>query len=202
MRQQFRASSHRDGYDARGVAVLALAIIAMAIVLGFAIREVRGGAGVVPQAPTASETPLLGLTLPGHATPVGGVGEQRDLGRAGGAVPAAGIDLVAGRVSARRSPATGRMSIVVRAANVGADALEPAAGGMLMVVVDGALVGARPLALAGATSAGPAARNELFELDQCTSGTHSVTAIVDATGRIDEANEADNARSAQLAWRC
>lgn len=189
-------------YDTSSIAVLALAALVAVVVLGFVVAGMR--TEETPPAADPAPTVTGPLQAPGAELVPGaasGVGSDAPSAPAT-TLPPRGVDVVASRISAVKTP--GRFGVTVRArvANTRSSALGADRGALVTLLVDGGVAAARPLALPAATTGGPAARVETFQLQSCTAGMHSVTLVVDSTARVVEANEADNARSGQFEWSC
>lgn len=188
-------------YDATSVGVLVLAMLGIALILGFAANALRDDDSALPVTAAAPVTEGA-LQAPGAALVAEAGSDAATKPRASVAVVPPGVDLVASRITATKTPGRYGATIRVRVANTGGTALTAERGSFMTVLVDGAVVAVRPLTLGAATADGPAARSEAFQLASCTAGTHAVTVVVDANARVDEAREGDNASSAQLDWTC
>lgn len=203
-----RRSAVRSGYDATSVAIMALVVLAIAVILGFAVAAIRG-----------TDEPLPAPTPAGERSAGGAEGANRDVSRddaasvdAGAAKTAAavglvpGVQLAVGRVTAKPvRDGSGAVAINARINDIGTKLPSADRTVMVAVVLDGEIVGARPLQLTatpGKDSPTSGSAMVSFRTDSCASGTHSVSVIVDSTGVVEESNEADNARSTQLAWTC
>jgi hypothetical protein len=194
-----RRSTSRPGYDATSVAILALVVLAVAVILGFAVSALRAPEQELPAArPSDAASAPSVVAKPGPTrravAPAATVAKR-----------VAGVQLAPGRITAKPvGDGSGAVIIHARVSDVGTKLPSASRPVMVAVVLDGEIVGVSPLTLAAtpASTGTSGAATLSFRTDSCSSGTHSLSVIVDSTAVVAEADEQDNARSTQLAWNC
>lgn len=174
------------GFDLRSAAVLALVVAILAAIVGWAttIGDTKSTPPLTPKV----------TTKPSPAAKV-----APDAATAGTAKPApvAGIDLAVGRVIPSRD-SSGNGMVIVGIANAGDQAFTARGGGTVLVIVDGAIAASEPLT---AIAAGVSARVAV-PLTWCPAGTVSMTAVVDPSAVVREADERNNATSRSATFGC
>jgi hypothetical protein len=173
----------QPGFDVRSVAILALVVAMLSGIVGWATTV-----GSPPDSlPRVVETDS-------DAAGLAGIGAET-----GEAVPvaASGIDLSIGRIIPTRA-ASGTGLVAVGVGNFGDRPYDGRPASIMLLLVDGKVVAREPIP---AIAPGDSTRITVA-LDWCPTGSVPVTAVLDATAVVREADERNNASSRSATFGC
>ncbi|MCZ4495548.1 MAG: hypothetical protein JWM25_131 [Thermoleophilia bacterium] len=177
------------GHDPRSILILAIVVATLAMVIAWTASF--GGDDGGPLEATRS-TPKQDVAL-------AGAGATLPATPAADAAPApiVGIDLQVGRVTT--SVSAGQATVRVGVRNAGTLPHAGGTGAQLLVLLDGARVGASGI---GAIAANGAATVVDVPLYSCSSGAHSLVVVADVAGVVREADERNNAQALPTSFSC
>lgn len=193
-------STQVRGMDAGAVVALALVVAALAGIAWWAIAAINDADGVTRAPASAASASAASSATGARPDAASTAGAPAGAGTADGAAtvePAVpGVQLAASQLSATRTDGVLRVVLSVR--NDGAAALGGGRGVQVAFLVDGQLAATQQLGAVTGTGRADVA----WTPGTCTPGRHSVAAVVDASAQVREADERDNAASADLRFTC
>lgn len=181
---------HQPGFDARSAAVLALVVAVLAALIGWATTV-----GDQPAA-TSQDVEAAATSVPeaesGSATVADAVGPSSDA-----PVAVEAIDLAIGRIVPAVAAGGGAI-VAVGIGNAGELAYPARAGATVLLVVDGEVAASEAIP---AIEPGESTRVTIA-LESCPTGTVPVTAVLDPSAGVREADERNNATSRAATFGC
>lgn len=186
----------QPGFDARSAAVLALVVAVLAGLVGWATTIGMQPDPAARPGASGDATTVADVEEPRAAA--SGTGSTASDAESGAAPTAAiGIDLAIGRIVPAKS-ASGTGIVAVGVGNRGDRAYAGRPASELLVIVDGNVVASEPIP---AVEAGESTRVSV-SLDWCPAGTVPVTAVLDSSAAVREADERNNATSRSATFGC